>query len=68
VIRLPDGRYRVVGVVADRVAPLALPGDELPEARAEVGGAEDRVQRETDERKDQRYVVEVHQAISSGAR
>jgi len=51
-----------MGVVADLVGPLALAGDELPEAGAEVGAAEHGVEREPDEREQERQVVEMHQA------
>jgi len=41
-----------MGLVADLVGLLASAGDELPEAGAEVGAAEHRVEREADECED----------------
>ncbi len=62
VVGLPDRRHRVMGVVADLVGSLALAGDELPEAGTEVGAPEHGVEREPNEREDERQVVKMHQA------
>ena len=63
-VRLPDGRHRVVRVVADLVGAPTPARDELPEAGAEVGAAEHGVQGEADERERERDLVEMHQAGS----
>jgi hypothetical protein len=51
-----------MGLVANLVGLLASARDELPEAGAEVGAAEHRVEREPHEREPERHLVEMHQA------
>src|SRR5256884_8084180 len=61
VVGLPDGRHRMMGLVANLVGLLASARDELPEAGAEGGAAEHGVEREPHEREPEWYLVEMHQ-------
>src|SRR5262249_35816760 len=48
VVRLPDRADRAVDLVPDPLGALALPRQEVPDAGAEVGAAEERVERYPD--------------------
>ena len=67
VVCLPDRAHRAVGVVADRVGIRPFPRGELPPAGAEVGSREHGVEGQSDEREQQRQVVEMHGQGSSEA-
>ena len=60
VVGLPHRGHRVVRVLADARRVATAPRGELPRAGAEVGAREDGVQRQPDEREDQRQLVQVH--------
>ncbi len=65
VVRLPHRRDRLLDQRARRPSPLVAPGDEVPEAGAEVGAREQRVQRDPHEHHRGAHVGETHEEYGS---